>query len=398
MATEQTTQLWSLSDDASEYERHRNLLSGRLKNSLTPEATNAQTMAAGLSKLAFTQRVELIHDGCDLRKEHSKALPNLAKVRALDGDIVNGYQTFNSWAISDSDKSLHLLNSTPYSTCDPHYNMLAGAGFTYDDIVLGQITRCDQAIKDKLTGVQVRHLLDRGHDDQQVFAHIDGLGSSFVIRAKTSRNSDEFTLTAQGKPKPVKLLAARLDRDYTQCLLNFAWKGRPYPHSQMRLAQGRLTVGDKAYTVLRVALYDQSQKPIFSAPMLLVTNESCPDFQSCLAIYQAYLRRSKIESVFKFLKDNLGWESFRVRDFMAIQNVIVLCFFVAGYFYEHQREIVQDPQAQFICSLAKSKGKVTRHFYLRGLKIMANYMLFQKAVEEQNIPQKTVIELLSLIK
>ena len=83
---------------------------------------------------------------------------------------------------------------------------------------------------------------------------------------------------------------------------------------------------------------------------------------------------------------------------MPIQNVIVLCFFVAGYFYEHQREIVQDPQAQFICSLAKSKGKVTRHFYLRGLKIMANYMLFQKAVEEQNIPQKTVIELLSLIK
>ena len=179
----------------------------------------------------------------------------------------------------------------------------------YKRQVLGQITRCDQAIKDKLTGVQVRHLLDRGHDDQQVFAHIDGLGSSFVIRAKASRNSDEFTLTAQGKPKPVKLLAARLDRDYTQCLLNFAWKGRPYPHSQMRLAQGRLTVGDKAYTVLRVALYDQSQKPIFSAPMLLVTNESCPDFQSCLAIYQAYLRRSKIESVFKFLKDNLGWES-----------------------------------------------------------------------------------------
>jgi len=94
----------------------------------------------------------------------------------------------------------------------------------------------------------------------------------------------------------------------------------------------------------------------------------------------------------------LGWETFRVHDFMVIQNVIALCFFVAGYFYEHQREITADPQASFICSLANSKGRVTRHFYLEGLKIMANYMLFQEAIREQNIPQKTVIELLSILK
>jgi len=98
------------------------------------------------------------------------------------------------------------------------------------------------------------------------------------------------------------------------------------------------------------------------------------------------------------LKDNLGCETFRVRDFMVIQNLISLCFFVAGYFYEHQKEIVNDPKAKFICSLPKSKGKVTKHFYLEGLKIMANYLLFQQAVKEQNISQDTVNELISLIK
>jgi len=45
---------------------------------------------------------------------------------------------------------------------------------------------------------------------------------------------------------------------------------------------------------------------------------------------------------------------------MVIQNVISLCFFVAGCFYEHQRKITDDPQAQFICSLANSKGKPGR--------------------------------------
>jgi len=83
---------------------------------------------------------------------------------------------------------------------------------------------------------------------------------------------------------------------------------------------------------------------------------------------------------------------------MVIQNVIALCFLVAGYFYEHHREITDAPQARFICSLANSKGKTTKYFYLEGLKIMANYMLFQEAVREQNVPQKTVIELPSILK
>ena len=59
----QSTKLWSLSSDSNEYERHLNLLSGRLKNSLTPEGINEQTLQAGLSNLLFKSRVEVIHDG-----------------------------------------------------------------------------------------------------------------------------------------------------------------------------------------------------------------------------------------------------------------------------------------------------------------------------------------------
>ncbi len=120
------------------------------------------------------------------------------------------------------------------------------------------------------------------------------------------------------------------------------------------------------------------------------------NFDSAFEIYKAYLRRSKIESVFKFLKDKLGWEEFRVRDFIVIQNIISLCFFVAGFFYENQQEIVNDPQAKTICQLAKSKGKVTKYFYLEGLKILANFILFQDFIKQQNLTQDQVNQLLRM--
>ncbi|MDZ7935256.1 MAG: transposase [Emticicia sp.] len=245
---------------------------------------------------------------------------------------------------------------------------------------------------------KIRHLLDRGHDDQTVFEHITSLGSDFVIRAKANRNSDEFRLNEKNKKKYIKLLDASLEKSYTQCLVRFVWKNKLYPQAQINITQGSVKLNQQTYQILRVQVFDRHKKPIFKDSMLLITNELCDNFETCFELYQAYLRRSKIENVFKFLKNNLGWETFRVRDFIVIQNLISLCFFVAGYFYEHQKEIVNDEKAKFICSLAKSKGKVSKHFYLEGLKIMANYLLFQQAVKEQNIPQDTVNELIRLIK
>jgi len=84
MKTGQSTKLWSLSSDPNEYERNLNLLSGRLKNSLTPEGINQQTLRAGLSKLSVKDLVEVIDDGSDIRKPYSKLLPHLTKVKSLE--------------------------------------------------------------------------------------------------------------------------------------------------------------------------------------------------------------------------------------------------------------------------------------------------------------------------
>ena len=52
-----------------------------------------------------------------------------------------------------------------------------------------------------------------------------------------------------------------------------------------------------------------------------------------LSIYQIYLKRSRIETVFKFLKKGLGWEEMQVRNFLGIQRLLSFCFFIAAYLY-----------------------------------------------------------------
>ena len=102
--------------------------------------------------------------------------------------------------------------------------------------------------------------------------------------------------------------------------------------------------------------------------------------------------------MFKFLKEELGWEKFQIRDFLAIQNIIVLCFFVAEYFYENQRQLCQDSSVIMMCQLAKSKGKITKHFYTKGLAIVANYLLVQQYIKEQNLSQQQVEQLVKAFK
>jgi hypothetical protein len=60
--------------------------------------------------------------------------------------------------------------------------------------------------------------------------------------------------------------------------------------------------------------------------MLLITTIEVNTYLEAQEIYRIYLLRSKIESVFKFLKEVLGWEEFQVRDWESIKNLIAIDF------------------------------------------------------------------------
>lgn len=234
----------------------------------------------------------------------------------------------------------------------------------------------------------IRHLLDRGHDDADMFAFIDQqLQSQFVIRAKLNRVYP---------PDPSqKLHQAALEGHHSESLSKFVWRGKVYQDARLELSWGRIELGGQPYTVVRSLVFKRSGERIFKEPMVLISNEWVGEQRQAFRLYQAYLRRSRIEGVFKFLKDHLSWETVRVRDFLAIQNVLALCYWAGGYFYEQQAELSQDAVVIWLCKLANSKGKVTLHFLLAGLTVVAHHLLFEDFVASAGLTKDEIQQLIS---
>ncbi len=157
-----------------------------------------------------------------------------------------------------------------------------------------------------------------------------------------------------------------------------------------------LKINNRTYTVVRITLLDKG-KAIFAQPMLLLTNEIVKTAQDAKQIYMTYLLRAKIEVVFKFLKQNLGWESFQVRDFNSIKNLLALAFFLVGYFLELEQELKAHPIALKLCKLAKSKGKITIHFLLSGLKMLVNFQEVNIWMQQNDISKEQINEILAII-
>ena len=112
--------------------------------------------------------------------------------------------------------------------------------------------------------------------------------------------------------------------------------------------------------------------------MLLITNIKVDTYLEAKEVYHIYLLRSKIEAVFKFLKDVLGWEEFQVRDWESIKNIIALCFFVGNYFYEIESVLIEHPTIEIICQLGDGKDKVSHFYFLKGLeKLLITQSVFQ---------------------
>jgi hypothetical protein len=112
---------------------------------------------------------------------------------------------------------------------------------------------------------------------------------------------------------------------------------------------------------------------VFEDPMLILTNKEIVDGNGAYQIYRDYLQRSKIEYVFKFLKDGLGWEDMQLQSFKAIENTISICFYVAAYLYEIGDQDAHDDYSAVLAELGDGKGKVTRHYILKGIQALMIY-------------------------
>lgn len=399
MQSTSSCKIWTLSEDKTEYDRYGYLLGKPDAKGISVEETNNILIKKGASSFVGEPYVVLLHDESNIRKEHSEKMECIDQVKALDGSIVNGYHSMNSVALGED--CLHLLSCTPYSTKEENYkNEDSEDSFDGKSILFKHLTSISEVFKSKSPDAVLVHIIDRGEDDQNVFDYIDQeLDDKFAIRLKLSRNSTVKTWSEEkGKEVAVKIAQKTMKSNFEQIYKVFSWRGKCFKNAKAQLSYERFYLGSNPYNVVRIQMYDSGGRKIFKNPMLIATNFDIKNTETALRVFHLYLKRSKIEGVFKFLKTELGWEEFQVQELLAIKHIIILCYFIGAYFCELEPEIVDNEFMQLICKLGGGKDKVTRHFFLKGLQKLYNYESMLRFFKEQNLSPEEIQTLLNTTK
>lgn len=397
MKNEQCCKIWTLSSDKAEYERFVTLLSNDTsRNTINQEIFNELLRLNAANKILGQPSATVIHDPCNIRKAYSEKMEKLDQVRDLDGKVINGYRTFNSVLLHES--KISLLGCRPYSQKED--SELEEDHLTNKEVSFKEIRLISKALKLDFPERCITHLFDREADDTDYFELIDKeLGDLFIFRLKTNRNSDvAYWNEEKDKEYQVKLHLKPFENSFSYVFEKFIHKGKCRQQVRAKISYEKNWVGQDYYNIVRIELTDRKGKAIFAKPMVLITNYEIPNEEIALLIFQKYLKRSKIEGLFKFLKNELGWENFQIRNFQAIKNILLLGFFVGAYFCEYESELIDNPLVIIICKLAKSKGKVSRHFFMKGLVILAHWQLAQQFFKEHDISKNDLEKLLDLLE
>jgi len=413
--TSKSIQLWNITANRKEYDNLLNLINGELVNVLDVKKLNISLLSNSIECSRDQYSVIVIHDGSDIRKPESQELEYLGWVQDLDKNWIRGYKTYNSVLIDNHTGKLKLLSCVPYSAKDPDFvsqeelrlfeknkltdkervleieNALTNAdNYNSKSICKQQIKEIHDKIKSVNPDIVIIHVLDRGFDDVELFDYIDDLGDKYVIRFKSNRNSNEKVLNEKEKEVFLKLSDKHFENQSQKRYNKVMFDHKVYCEASGLFEWDTVLINNKLYQVAKVRFCTRDGKKIFKDQMLLISNYILSDFEMVLYIYELYLQRSKIESVFKFLKEVLGWETFRIHCYQAITNLIALAFYVGGYFYEIEDQLINNETINWICKLGNGKGKVTRYYFMRGLQkllIIEEVKIFQ---QQNNITDQDI--------
>jgi hypothetical protein len=404
-----------MSNDKAEFRKMRRLVSlDQAKNVIDDKQISNALIANGIMRLADKNELLILHDGSDIRKKYASQLESLGKVRDLDGHIINGYNSFNSVAVDLHGKLVTPIATEIYSNREEqfvsqkdikliskplskkaneddrlHYEAIKAKVKSKNHlnstlVAKRQIQWVSEQLKKDNPSKKLTHVVDRGSDDNDLFLFIhQAVQDQFVIRLKSSR------IAENGEKLAITNFKYKKTRHFDKIQI----KNKVYQNASCVTEHGELLNG---YAVVRVQLFNRDGKALFKVPMLLITNKEVSTSEQASNIYSIYLKRSKIEGVFKFLKNVLGWEESQIREFAAMKTLLTFCYFVAGYFYEIESTLIHNETIQFLAYLGNGKGKVTRFYILRGLNKWINKTIVDEAIKEFNITPEQMEEIAKL--
>ena len=329
------------------------MIDNSLKSVLDDEKIAEALIKHSVEKLSKNKRVYIFSDHCDIRKPHAQKQENQGKVRTLDGKIVNGYNTLNSVILDERKKNLTLSNISVFSNKDDDFICKTELDDYHKDNIKNPVRKAEiaakiedesfinmgvilkkhlkdqsDAFKQANPDISICHVHDRAADSVEYLEFVkDELGDDAVVRVKKSRNSNQTKINPDtGRKVHIKLIDCNFANQKVYLIEKLTLKGKRYQHVKCLIEWDKINLNGQDYTTIRATLYKRDGSKIYKEPMLLITTIEVNTYLEAQEIYRIYLLRSKIESVFKFLKEVLGWEEFQVRDWESIKNLIAIDF------------------------------------------------------------------------
>lgn len=295
----------------------------------------------GVAHLAGAEADEvwLIADQSELRKPYAREMPELMKVRDLDGSLVPGYRTLNVLGITPSRRGIlyHRLFTSHEE------------GFISESLETQEaLQTVSQALQELKQRMAVTWIVDSGFDDAAAWRTIWEQEEHLLCRLKHMERlvayQDEQGQWVEGDIQGARGRLKRLATAQTEMVVRRTGQRRAKRQRvpvQIRACPIRLdyetnvrregpgeTV-QKALWLVEISLPDTSLDP-----WLLITDWPVTDAGEAVRIFRMYRQRWAVEDAFHFTKGILGWEDVQLLDLRGIRTLVALGWVAAGFLYE----------------------------------------------------------------
>jgi DDE family transposase len=274
-------------------------------------------------------------DGSELIKPYAKHMEYLSRVpnplHQLGGPrTMPGYWLLAAVRTTLRKGMAQLVDWQLWSTVEPDF---------------GSQNRVERQFFQRLVARVEQHavlVMDRGLGRFTLLGQLAALGARFVVRVSIQR---DFAVDEEGMIH-LRLLPYRLPLVYERVVFD------PFQKQEVLARYGYRRVHrkeiDADLTLVVQWLGDLEE------PWLLLTNDPVHGEADAWRIVQIYWRRMEIEQTFRFLKSEVGLDSFRVREFAAIHRMVALGMVMYAFLVSLWEG--GGPLVSFLCHLTRWLG------------------------------------------
>ena len=281
-------------------------LSRNLSNPLSPSIRShyTQKMVQALGKNPV-----IMVDDSDVIKPHGQAFESLGRVldgSSRDNKMEKGYHVTEIVGLTAQKHQPVSLFSRIHSSREKRYK-------STNDILFQGLHHVISHLEKKATFV-----FDRGYDMNALFDFMHQNKQQYIIRLTEKRN-----IHWKGKwfKAPV-LRDSRKGKIKTD--LTFRENGKTEKKA-VYISHLNVTITASKRPICLVLVYGLGEQP-----MMLATNKPIRSKQDAIGIVRDYMSRWRIEEYFRFKKQHFGFEDFRVRSLMSMNNLNQLLTYALG--------------------------------------------------------------------